>query len=112
MGRKYLLHAVARSRRPVTRTAIFACRDARGPQWQLGPLPPATGRLTLLGWKQTDEQRDAGVPESVAHVLARALTAVSRVTFPCSFVNPVATSVWSPLDGDRVRLLTGKGIGR
>jgi len=95
----------------VTQTSIFACRDARGAQWQLGPLPAATGRLTLIGWKQTPEPHDAGVPEEVAHVLARALTSVARVTFPCSSVKPVATSGWSPVDGDLVRLLTGKGIG-
>jgi hypothetical protein len=95
----------------VTRTSIFACRDARGPHWQLGPLPPAEGRFTLIGWSQPAEQRDAGVPEEVAHVLARALTSVARVTFPCSFVNTLATSVWSPLDDDLIRVLTGKGFG-
>ncbi len=95
----------------MTQTSIFACRDARGAQWQLGPLPPATGRLTLIGWKQTPEPHDAGVPEEVAPVLARALTSVARVTFPCSSVKPVATSGWSPMDGDLVRVLTGKGFG-
>ena len=95
----------------MTQTSIFACRDARGPQWQLGALPPATGRFTLLGWSQTAEQRDAGVPGEVARVLARALTSVARVTFPCSFVKPVATTAWSPLDDDLVRVLTAKGFG-
>jgi hypothetical protein len=97
----------------VTQTSIFACRDARGPQWQLGPLPPPTGRLTLVGWSQTPAPRDGGVPEDVARVLARAFTSTARVTFPCSFVNTgAAASVWSPLDGDHVRALTGKGIGK
>jgi hypothetical protein len=95
----------------VTQASIFACRDARGPQWQLGPLPPATGRFTLLGWNQATEQNDAGVPAEVAQVLARALTSGSRVTFPCSFVKPLATSAWSPLDDDLVRVLTVKGFG-
>jgi len=66
--------------------------------------------LTLLGWRQTPERPDAGVPEEVARALARALTSVARVTFPCSFVKAVATSVWSPLDGDLIRALTGKGF--
>ena len=97
----------------MTQTSIFACRDARGPQWQLGPLPPPTGRLTLLGWSQTPEPHDGGVPEDVARVLARALTSTARVTFPCSFVKTVpATGIWSSLDGDQVRALTGKGIGK
>jgi hypothetical protein len=95
----------------VTRTSIFACRDARGLHWQLGALPPANGRLTLIGWKEAGGGPDAGVPAEVATVLARALTSVARVTFPCSSVNPVATGVWSPLDDDLIRGLTGKGLG-
>jgi hypothetical protein len=92
---------------------MFACRDARGSQWQLGALPPSTGRLTLLGWSQTPEPEDGGVPEGVARVLARAFTSTARVTFPASFVKTAAaTSDWSPLDGDLVRALTGKGIGK
>jgi hypothetical protein len=95
----------------VTRTSIFACRAARGRQWQLGPLPPARGRLTLIGWSQPAGGRDAGVPEEVARVLARALTSVARVTFPSSLESPAATTVWSPLDNDMFRVLTGKGFG-
>jgi hypothetical protein len=98
----------------VTRASIFACRDPRGREWQLGPLPPGRGRLTLIGWSQPAETRDAGVPENVARVLARALTSVARVTFPSSLVSPIATSmttVWSPLDGDLIRVLTAKGFG-
>jgi hypothetical protein len=97
----------------VTGTSVFACRDARGGQWQLGPLPPVRGRLTLIGWSQPAEQHDAGVPEEVARVLARALTSVARVTFPCSIVSPVATSatVWSTQDEDLIRVLTAKGFG-
>jgi hypothetical protein len=67
--------------------------------------------LTLLGWSQTSEQRDAGVPGEVARVLSRALTSFSRVTFPCSRVNAAATSAWSLSDGDLVRALSGKGLG-
>jgi hypothetical protein len=95
----------------VTRTSIFACRDARGLHWQLGALPPANGRLTLIGWSEAGDTPDGGVPDEVARVLARALTSVARVTFPCSSVNPVATGVWSPLDDDLIRGLTGKGLG-
>jgi hypothetical protein len=95
----------------VTQTSIFACRDARGSHWQLGPLPPAAGRLTLLGWSQTVQRNDSGVPEEVGRVLARALTSVARVSFPCAFVKEVVANVWSPWDGDLVRVLTSKGLG-
>jgi len=67
--------------------------------------------LTLITWSQAPEGHDAGVPEEVARVLARALTSVARVTFPCSSVKPVATSGWSPMDDDLIRVLTGKGFG-
>jgi hypothetical protein len=67
--------------------------------------------MTLLGWRQPAEPREAGVPEEVAGVLARALSSVARVTFPASFGGPAASNVWSPMDGDLVRVLTAKGIG-
>ena len=94
----------------MTHTSIFACRDPRGLHWQLGPLPPATGRVTLLGWSQTTERHDAGVPDEVAGVLARALTSTARVTFPSSAATDGATRVWSPLGDDLARALSGKGI--
>jgi hypothetical protein len=92
----------------VTRTSIFACPDARAAQWQLGPLPPPAGRVTLIGWNNAAEQTDAGVPEDIARVLANAFTAVARVTFPCSCVdaNTSAPGGWSPSDGDMLRTLT------
>jgi hypothetical protein len=94
----------------VTPTSIFACRDARGPQWQLGPLPPAHGRLTLIGWRQEPEPVDGGVAAEVAGVLARALTSTARVTFPCTFVTTATANVWSTWDADLVRTLTGRGL--
>jgi hypothetical protein len=94
----------------VTHTSIFACDDPRGLHWQLGPLPPVTGRLTLVGWSQTTSRHDAGVPEEVARVLARALTSIARVTFPSSAADG-ATRLWSPSGDDLVRALTGQGFG-
>jgi hypothetical protein len=64
--------------------------------------------LTLIGWSQSTDPPDGGVPDEVAHALARAFTSVARVTFPCSSVNAVATSVWSQLDADLIRALTAK----
>lgn len=67
--------------------------------------------MTLIGWNQSPEPRDDGIPEQVALVLARALTSVARVTFPFSFVQSAETSRWSPLDDDLIRALTAKGFG-
>lgn len=66
--------------------------------------------MTLIGWGQPVESHDGGVPADVARVLARALTSVARVTFPSSSVHAVATSAWSPLDGDLTRAIAGKGV--
>lgn len=89
---------------------MFVCQDARGSRWQLGPLPPRTGRLTLIGWKEPGEQTDAGVPEAVAPVLGRALTSVARVTFPSSNATHPATAEWLPSNGNLVRALTVSGF--
>jgi hypothetical protein len=91
----------------VTRTAIFACVDAREPHWQLGHLPPKTGRFALIGWKEPDDAIEAGVPEAVAQVLARAFTAVARVMF---LADPAGLDGWTPLKGDAIRTLASKGI--
>ena len=95
----------------MTRTSVCVCRDPRGLQWQLGPLPPVAGRLTLIGWRQAVEPIDDGVPEEVARVLAGALVSVARVTFASSSSGPAATNGWSQRGGDLIRTLTRKGIG-
>jgi hypothetical protein len=95
----------------VSETALFACQGGRGPQWQLGPLPPPRGTVTLLGWSESPARPDGGVPPAIAGVLARAFTASARTTFPSSLAYPSAGSSWSEIGGDHVRLLTNKGIG-
>lgn len=64
--------------------AILACVDPVNAHWQLGPLPPAQGRMLLIGWRLPLPAVDSGVPEVVAAILARALTSVARVSFPVS----------------------------
>jgi hypothetical protein len=91
----------------VNRTAIFACADAREPHWQLGHLPPATGRFALIGWKEPGDAIEAGVPEAVAHVLARAFTAVARVMF---LADPAGLDGWTPLKGDAIKMLASGGM--
>ena len=81
LGGGDLLHAAARSDRPVTGTAVFACRNARNARWQLGGASPHGG-WTLIGWRQSPGSEDGGVPGEVAALLADAFAAVARVTFP------------------------------
>jgi hypothetical protein len=91
----------------MSRTSIFACVDAREPQWQLGHLPPKTGRFALIGWKEPGDAIEAGVPEAVAQVLARAFTALARVMF---LADPAGLDGWTPLKGDAIKTLTSSGI--
>ena len=92
-------------------TSILVCRDPRGSHWQLGTLPPPQGPLTLIGWRQLPEPTDSGVPQEVAAVLARALTAVARVTFPSSAIDVPVGEAWSAHGDDMVRELTSQGAG-
>jgi hypothetical protein len=78
-------------------TSIFVCLEPRRSEWQLGALPPSIGRMMLIGWKKDPEPVDAGVPEEVAAVVARALTSIGRVTFPSSAVHAATGSGWWPL---------------
>lgn len=94
----------------MTPRSILVCRDACGAQWQLGPLPPAQGNLTLIGWTRSAAEHNDGVPQDVANVLACALTSVARVTFPSSSADAPATAAWSSLDGSLFRVLTGQTL--
>jgi hypothetical protein len=80
----------------MTRTSLFACLEPRRSEWQLGALPPATGRMMLVGWKKDPEPVDGGVPEDVAPVLARAFTSMGRITFLSSAVHASTGSGWWP----------------
>ena len=92
-------------------TSILVCGDPHGSHWQLGTLPPPQGPLTLIGWRQLPEPTDSGVPQEVAAVLARALTAVARVTFPSSAIDLPVGEAWSAHGDDMVRELTSHGAG-
>ena len=84
----------------MTAASIRACRDARAAHWQLGPLPPDRGRLTLLAWTGSPGTVDSGVPGEIAGVLARSWTSIARVTFPSSLTG--ATRIVSTRDQDSV----------
>ena len=91
----------------MSRTSIFACVDAREPHWQLGHLPPKTGRFALIGWKEPTDAVEAGVPEAVAQVLARAFTSIARVMF---LTDPAGLDGWTPLEGDQVSKLPSRSV--
>lgn len=93
-------------------SSFFICRQPRGDHWQLGPLPPGMGQMMLIGWRRAPASPDAGVPETIATVLARALTAVARVTFPCSSVAGAIAEDWTPASGDLVKELGRPGLFR
>lgn len=90
--------------------SIVACRDPHGAHWQLGPLPPARGRVALIGWHDPAAQDEGGVPPRIAAVLTRALTSAARVTFPSSVMTPSATADWTPSDGDEIRVLSSRSM--
>jgi hypothetical protein len=66
----------------MTRGSLLVCEEVTDPKWQL-PLPSA-GRLLIVGWTLQHERAEAGVPDEVAAVLARALAGTAKVTFPSS----------------------------
>ena len=69
--------------------------------------------MTLIGWHEDPRRHDGGLPTHVATVLARALTAVARVTFPCSATTPPGPGGWSPSGERLVRgLVTSRLSGR
>jgi hypothetical protein len=65
--------------------------------------------MLLLGWGVTPEPADSGVPEIVGRVLAAGLTAVARVTFPCSTCGTVLGDEWARVGEDQVRSLDARG---
>ena len=81
----------------MSRTSIFVCLEPRRSEWQLGVLPPPTGRMILIGWREEPAPVDAGVPPEVAAAVARALTSIGRITFLSSAVHASAGGGWSPL---------------
>ena len=93
----------------MTPGSILICRDAHAPHWQLGPLPPDDGRLTLVAWT-LGATGDGGVPADVRAVLARSWTSIARVTFPSSVPGLTATDAWSRSDVGMIRTLSARGI--
>jgi hypothetical protein len=81
----------------MSRTSIFVCLEPRRPEWQLGALPPPSGRMTLIGWRDEPAPVDSGVPPHVAAAVSRALTSIGRVTFLSSAVHAATGSGWWPL---------------
>jgi hypothetical protein len=98
---------------PRAHEAILLSHDASNEHWQLGPLPPREGSITLVGWRT--KEGESAVPPLVARVLARALVRYGRVSFPCSTVPTARASGWCPLGADHIqafprRLVHGRGL--
>lgn len=80
--------------------SIFACRNPAKQFWEVGHLPIKNGFLTIVGWRVVPRPVDAGVPEKIAGVLARAMISVARVTFPCSDIGQSIPNDWIPIGDD------------
>ena len=60
--------------------AVLVCRESPPAHW--GVRPPVSGTLSLIGWRTACEPAiDDGVPDEVALLLARALSAAAYVSF-------------------------------
>jgi hypothetical protein len=93
----------------MTAKLLLVCVDPVGSHWQLGPLPPAKGRILLIGWRLTPRPVDDGVPDDVGAILTRAFTSIARVSFPVSEMTGAASKEWS--DGDvQLRSLGDGGL--
>lgn len=62
--------------------SLFICDDPAGPWWQLGHLPPAHGRMLMLGWSRPEGMVDSGIPDDLAVTIASAICSVAKATFP------------------------------
>ncbi|HEX2202999.1 MAG TPA: hypothetical protein VHG91_06865 [Longimicrobium sp.] len=94
----------------MTGPVIAVCHDARGREWQLGPLDASPGHVTLIGWTCGWRSPDAGVPREVASILARTLTAVARVTFLSSAGGRGGATAESAPGVDPFRSLAESGL--
>jgi len=72
--------------------ALLLCPRFTGEQWQL-PVDEAFGDRVLIGWRTERPRVDAGVPSSVARLLAEALCRHSTVTFAKGHHAPAGVSL-------------------
>lgn len=92
------------------RAGLRVCRNPTRRHWQLGPLPPSIGHLTLIGWSAQPADEGDGVPQPIVRVLSRALTSVARVTFPTSAIAADTADAWSVQNGDHIRRFGQPGV--
>jgi hypothetical protein len=93
----------------MTEKSMLVCVDPTQECWQLGSLPPVTGRVTLVGWQLPGAAIDCGVPFDIAVALARALTSVACVTFPATGAGLAAIRE-STVQGTQVRSAGPQGL--
>jgi hypothetical protein len=68
--------------------AIFACLTPYEAFWQLGPLPPMRGHITLVGWRLSRRAIDEGMPADVGAALVSALASIATLNFLASEAPP------------------------
>jgi hypothetical protein len=72
--------------------ALLLCPRFTGEQWQL-PVDEAFGDRALIGWRTERRRVDAGLPSSLARLLAEALCRHSPVTFAKGHHAPAGVSL-------------------
>jgi hypothetical protein len=86
-------------------------RDPRNPCWELWPASPGS-RVGLLDWLLDEDPIDAGVPEDVAELIARALCRTHRVSFLDPRADDSDLEQWIPAEEGWTRVLQPSLLGR
>jgi hypothetical protein len=92
--------------KPAEVTGLNIALDARDPAWELPPIEGESYQVALIAWLTDVEPIDEGVPPLVRTIVSRALTRLSRVTFPCSRAGlPGTPTDWHRIPEGWVRML-------
>lgn len=87
------------------RNTVFVCHNPIETYWQLGQISTVGGNFTLIGWDLSSTLTDGGMPETVAGILARAMTSTANVIFLSSNVNGGIANDWKTIGDDAVCVL-------
>lgn len=92
---------------PAKLIALRSVEDPADPCWELRAQSGGEFHVLLTGWVMSKVSVDAGVPEGVEEVLARALCRGNKLVFffPASLTKEGGASGWEPVAGGWVQQL-------